>query len=165
MTPASWYRTFIRSHPAYKHDSVVSAEICYDLARAVDEMYELFLFFFLCYLSCVLAICLFILSTEVRCLDIITLTHAWFSFSPSLLFPSSFPSLILSFTPHFTTHTSVFGPLSFGVVVTQRGRHATSARADGSQLRRQPGLVPIPLIELPPSASNRPVIQSSRQQL
>jgi glutamate--cysteine ligase catalytic subunit len=41
MTPANWYRQFIRNHPAYKQDSVVNSEICYDLARAVDEMYVL----------------------------------------------------------------------------------------------------------------------------
>ena len=37
-TPASWLRKFITSHPAYKHDSVVSEEINYDLVKAVDEM-------------------------------------------------------------------------------------------------------------------------------
>lgn len=31
----------MRSHPAYKHDSVVSAEINYDLIVAVDEMWVL----------------------------------------------------------------------------------------------------------------------------
>ena len=37
-TPATWIRNFVRSHPAYKHDSVVSQEINYDLMVAVDEM-------------------------------------------------------------------------------------------------------------------------------
>lgn len=38
VTPANWIRDFITSHPAYKKDSVVSDEINYDLAKAVDEM-------------------------------------------------------------------------------------------------------------------------------
>lgn len=38
VTPASWIRNFIVSHSAYKHDSVVSDEINYDLAKAIDEM-------------------------------------------------------------------------------------------------------------------------------
>ncbi len=38
MTPATWIRDFIRSHPDYKHDSVVSQRINYDLLKAVDEM-------------------------------------------------------------------------------------------------------------------------------
>ncbi|KAJ7680279.1 glutamate-cysteine ligase catalytic subunit [Mycena polygramma] len=38
LTPAMWMRNFVRSHPAYKHDSVVSAEINYDLIVAVDEI-------------------------------------------------------------------------------------------------------------------------------
>ena len=29
----------MRSHPAYKFDSVVSQEICYDLMVAIDEMW------------------------------------------------------------------------------------------------------------------------------
>jgi len=37
-TPATWIREFVRTHPAYKFDSVVSAEINYDLIRAVDEI-------------------------------------------------------------------------------------------------------------------------------
>lgn len=31
-------RNFVRSHPSYKFDSVVSQEINYDLIRAVDEI-------------------------------------------------------------------------------------------------------------------------------
>ncbi|KAL7420624.1 glutamate--cysteine ligase [Cryptotrichosporon argae] len=38
VTPASWIRSFITGHPAYKRDSVVSDLINYDLARAVDEI-------------------------------------------------------------------------------------------------------------------------------
>ncbi|KKK22034.1 putative glutamate-cysteine ligase Gcs1, partial [Aspergillus ochraceoroseus] len=37
-TGARWIRAFVASHPAYKYDSVVSEEICYDLVKAVDEM-------------------------------------------------------------------------------------------------------------------------------
>ncbi|KAI0633570.1 glutamate-cysteine ligase catalytic subunit [Trametes polyzona] len=37
-TAASWIREFVRSHPAYKFDSVVSQEINYDLMVAVDEI-------------------------------------------------------------------------------------------------------------------------------
>ncbi|XP_065566691.1 glutamate--cysteine ligase catalytic subunit-like isoform X2 [Artemia franciscana] len=37
-TTASWIRNFVRSHPAYKFDSVVSEEINYDLMVAVDEI-------------------------------------------------------------------------------------------------------------------------------
>jgi len=38
QTPATWIRNFVRSHPAYKFDSVVSQEINYDLMVAVDEI-------------------------------------------------------------------------------------------------------------------------------
>ena len=31
MTNATWMRYFVANHPAYKHDSVVSDEIAYDL--------------------------------------------------------------------------------------------------------------------------------------
>ncbi|KAA8646486.1 glutamate--cysteine ligase [Aspergillus tanneri] len=37
-TGAKWIREFVTSHSAYKQDSVVSEEICYDLVKAVDEM-------------------------------------------------------------------------------------------------------------------------------
>jgi glutamate--cysteine ligase catalytic subunit len=37
-TTATWIRNFVRSHPLYKFDSVVSQEINYDLLVAVDEM-------------------------------------------------------------------------------------------------------------------------------
>ncbi|KAF9241591.1 glutamate-cysteine ligase-domain-containing protein [Melanogaster broomeanus] len=38
QTPATWIRNFVRSHPSYKFDSVVSQEINYDLMVAVDEL-------------------------------------------------------------------------------------------------------------------------------
>ncbi|ORX37103.1 glutamate-cysteine ligase-domain-containing protein [Kockovaella imperatae] len=38
VTPANWIRKFITTHPDYKHDSVVSQSITYDLAKAVDEI-------------------------------------------------------------------------------------------------------------------------------
>ncbi|KAF9452748.1 glutamate-cysteine ligase catalytic subunit [Macrolepiota fuliginosa MF-IS2] len=37
-TMATWTRNFVRSHPRYKFDSVVSQEINYDLLAAVDEI-------------------------------------------------------------------------------------------------------------------------------
>ncbi|TBU33641.1 glutamate-cysteine ligase catalytic subunit [Dichomitus squalens] len=37
-TAASWIREFVRTHPAYKFDSVVSQEINYDLMVAIDEI-------------------------------------------------------------------------------------------------------------------------------
>ncbi|KAG9009591.1 hypothetical protein FRB94_011854 [Tulasnella sp. JGI-2019a] len=38
QTAATWTRDFVRSHPDYKFDSVVSQEINYDLMKAVDEI-------------------------------------------------------------------------------------------------------------------------------
>ncbi|EKM54562.1 uncharacterized protein PHACADRAFT_258498 [Phanerochaete carnosa HHB-10118-sp] len=38
VTPATWIRNFVRSHPAYKFDSVVSQDINYDLLVAFDEI-------------------------------------------------------------------------------------------------------------------------------
>ncbi|KAI6140204.1 glutamate-cysteine ligase-domain-containing protein [Pisolithus tinctorius] len=38
QTPATWIRSFVRSHPAYKFDSVVSQEINYDLLIAIDRI-------------------------------------------------------------------------------------------------------------------------------
>jgi len=38
MIPATWIRDFIRSHPDYERDSVVSPRINYDLLKAVDDM-------------------------------------------------------------------------------------------------------------------------------
>jgi glutamate--cysteine ligase catalytic subunit len=38
QTPATWMRNFVRSHPNYKFDSVVSQEINYDLVKAVDQI-------------------------------------------------------------------------------------------------------------------------------
>ncbi|BDD61032.1 Zn finger-containing GTPase- Activating Protein for ARF [Monascus purpureus] len=37
-TGSRWIREFVASHPEYKHDSVVSERICYDLVKAVEEM-------------------------------------------------------------------------------------------------------------------------------
>ncbi|KAJ5668570.1 Glutamate-cysteine ligase catalytic subunit [Penicillium maclennaniae] len=37
-TGARWIREFVAKHPSYKHDSVVSEEITYDLVKAVEEM-------------------------------------------------------------------------------------------------------------------------------
>ena len=37
-TGAKWIRHFVREHPGYKKDSVVSEEICYDLVKAVEEI-------------------------------------------------------------------------------------------------------------------------------
>jgi len=38
ITPATWMRRFVRSHPDYKHDSVISQSIAYDLMIACDEI-------------------------------------------------------------------------------------------------------------------------------
>ena len=38
VTPARWIRHFVRSHPEYRHDSVVTQGIAYDLCNAVDGM-------------------------------------------------------------------------------------------------------------------------------
>ncbi|WWC96482.1 hypothetical protein V866_003350 [Kwoniella sp. B9012] len=38
VTPATWIRRFITSHPAYQNDSIVSDEINYDLVKAIDEV-------------------------------------------------------------------------------------------------------------------------------
>ncbi|UZJ52030.1 hypothetical protein CBS101457_001350 [Exobasidium rhododendri] len=38
MTTASWMRKFIRSHPDYKQDSVVSAKINYDMIKTLDDI-------------------------------------------------------------------------------------------------------------------------------
>lgn len=40
VTPATWMRNFVRSHPSYKGDSVVSDEIAYDLMIACKEIGE-----------------------------------------------------------------------------------------------------------------------------
>jgi hypothetical protein len=37
-TGAAWQRTFVTSHPAYKHDSVVSNPIVYDLMREISAI-------------------------------------------------------------------------------------------------------------------------------
>ncbi|WFD30830.1 glutamate--cysteine ligase [Malassezia sp. CBS 17886] len=38
ITTATWMRHFIRTHPAYKHDSVVSEEITYDMLCRMDKI-------------------------------------------------------------------------------------------------------------------------------
>jgi len=38
MTPAAWMRRFVREHPEYKKDSVVTPGIAYDLMKACDEI-------------------------------------------------------------------------------------------------------------------------------
>jgi glutamate--cysteine ligase catalytic subunit len=38
MTTATWIRQFVQNHPDYKHDSVVSQQINYDLVRAMDAI-------------------------------------------------------------------------------------------------------------------------------
>ncbi|KAJ2816646.1 glutamate--cysteine ligase, partial [Coemansia sp. 'formosensis'] len=38
MTAAAWIRNFVRNHPAYAFDSVVSPEINYDLVVALDDI-------------------------------------------------------------------------------------------------------------------------------
>mmetsp|Transcript_29762 Transcript_29762/g.81748 ORF Transcript_29762/g.81748 Transcript_29762/m.81748 type:complete len:995 (-) Transcript_29762:98-3082(-) len=40
VTPATWMRNYVQSHPAYKGDSVVSDEIAYDLMIACKEIGE-----------------------------------------------------------------------------------------------------------------------------
>lgn len=37
-TGAKWIRYFVREHPEYRHDSVVSEKICYDLVKAVEDI-------------------------------------------------------------------------------------------------------------------------------
>lgn len=37
-TGAKWIRHFVRAHSAYRQDSVISEEICYDLIHAVEEI-------------------------------------------------------------------------------------------------------------------------------
>eukprot|EP00551_Chaetoceros_affinis_P009362 CAMPEP_0203664844 /NCGR_PEP_ID=MMETSP0090-20130426/2177_1 /ASSEMBLY_ACC=CAM_ASM_001088 /TAXON_ID=426623 /ORGANISM="Chaetoceros affinis, Strain CCMP159" /LENGTH=928 /DNA_ID=CAMNT_0050528221 /DNA_START=241 /DNA_END=3027 /DNA_ORIENTATION=- len=40
VTPATWLRNFVRDHPSYKGDSVVSHEIAYDLMMACKDIGE-----------------------------------------------------------------------------------------------------------------------------
>lgn len=40
VTPATWMRTFVRNHPSYKGDSVVTDEIAYDLMLACRDIGE-----------------------------------------------------------------------------------------------------------------------------
>ena len=38
MTTASWMRKFVMSHPNYRHDSVVSNQIAYDLMSSLNKI-------------------------------------------------------------------------------------------------------------------------------
>ena len=38
MTPAAWMRNFVRTHPDYKKDSVVSESIAFDLVHACNDI-------------------------------------------------------------------------------------------------------------------------------
>lgn len=38
MTPAAWIRSFVSKHPAYRNDSVVSAEITFDMVKEWDRI-------------------------------------------------------------------------------------------------------------------------------
>ena len=38
ITTAAWIRQYVRSHPEYKFDSVVSAKINYDMIKKLDEI-------------------------------------------------------------------------------------------------------------------------------
>ncbi|KAI8577565.1 hypothetical protein K450DRAFT_251444 [Umbelopsis ramanniana AG] len=38
MTGATWMRQFVQNHPDYKHDSVVSQEINYDLMKTIEKI-------------------------------------------------------------------------------------------------------------------------------
>jgi glutamate--cysteine ligase catalytic subunit len=38
VTAATWLRDYVTSHLDYKHDSVVSAQINFDLMKAIDEV-------------------------------------------------------------------------------------------------------------------------------
>ena len=38
ITTATWMREFVAKHPEYKHDSVISSGINYDLVKAINDM-------------------------------------------------------------------------------------------------------------------------------
>eukprot|EP00049_Salpingoeca_infusionum_P025960 m.22887 g.22887 ORF g.22887 m.22887 type:complete len:91 (+) comp8430_c0_seq2:2104-2376(+) len=38
VTTATWMRDFVQAHPGYKHDSIVSDEVAYDLIQRIDEI-------------------------------------------------------------------------------------------------------------------------------
>jgi len=38
LTTATWMREFVVKHPEYKHDSVISSGINYDLVKAVNDI-------------------------------------------------------------------------------------------------------------------------------
>lgn len=41
MTGAAWQRQFVRNHPAYRRDSIVTPDICYDLLKEIDRIESL----------------------------------------------------------------------------------------------------------------------------
>ena len=40
MTDATWMRKFINDHPDYKHDSIISESITYDLMKKLKDISE-----------------------------------------------------------------------------------------------------------------------------
>ena len=38
MTGATWIRNFVKKHPDYRHDSVITQEINYDLMQAIIHL-------------------------------------------------------------------------------------------------------------------------------
>jgi glutamate--cysteine ligase catalytic subunit len=38
MTGAAYFRQFVMNHPDYKHDSVVSSSITYDIVKRADQI-------------------------------------------------------------------------------------------------------------------------------
>ncbi len=40
MTTASWIRHFVATHPDYRHDSVVSEKVTFDLMKQIKEISE-----------------------------------------------------------------------------------------------------------------------------
>lgn len=40
ITTATWIRKYVSEHPAYKHDSVVSQEINFDLLKTLEKIQE-----------------------------------------------------------------------------------------------------------------------------
>lgn len=40
MTTASWIRSFVDAHPDYKHDSVVSEKVNFDLMKRMKDISE-----------------------------------------------------------------------------------------------------------------------------
>jgi len=40
LTSASWIRKYVQNHPLYKHDSVISNELAFDLVTALTSITE-----------------------------------------------------------------------------------------------------------------------------